>query len=182
MHKGVTLPGWEWRNPYPDKVIRDIDFCTVPESGYNPVPVLVAITGAVARPATGVVEDTIGTAGIKVRLGTQLQDVYYLGVAGIRPDHPYYQKALAAHRAMAVGKRVYIQWDVVREDAQGHTIGWVYLDPDMSRIEFLANAKLIGDGLSGLGAFSGNDRHRTYLENLGFIAQQRKAGMWAAGK
>lgn len=182
MHQGVTLPGWEWRNPYPDKVIRDIDFSTVPETGYSPVPVLVAITGAVARPATGVVEDIIGTAGLKVRLGTQLQDVYYIGVAGIKPDHPYYQKALVAHRAMVVGKKVYIQWDVVREDAEGHAIGWVYLDPDMSRIEFLANAKMIGDGLSPAGAFSGNDRHRTYLENLAFIAQQRKAGMWAEAK
>jgi len=182
MHKGVTLPGWEWRNPSPDKVIRDIDFCTVPESGYSPVPVLVAITGAVARPASGAVEDIIGTAGIKVRLGTQLQDVYYLGVAGIEADHPYYEQALAAHRAMVVGKRVYIQWDVVREDAQGHSVGWVYLDPDMSRIDALVNGKVIGDGLGPVGAFAGNDRHRTYLENLGLIAQQRKAGMWVQGR
>ncbi|MCE5237460.1 hypothetical protein LLH23_03100 [bacterium] len=182
MHRGVTLPGWEWRNPHPDKVIRDLDFCTVPESGYVPVPVLVALTGAVARPAAGVVEDIIGTAGIKVRLGTQLQDVYYLGVAGLRPDHRVYQQALAAHRALVVGQKVYLQWDVVREDAEGRSIAWVYLDPDMSRIAGLANARIIGDGLSPIGAFSGNDRHRTYLENLAFIAQQRKAGMWAEGK
>ena len=136
----------------------------------------------VARPAAGVVEDIIGTAGIRVRLGTQLQDVYYLGVAGLRPDHRVYQQALAAHRALVVGQKVYLQWDVVREDAEGRSIAWVYLDPDMSRIAGLANARIIGDGLSPIGAFSGNDRHRTYLENLAFIAQQRKAGMWAEGK
>lgn len=43
MRKGVVLPGFEWTNPQPARAIRDIDFLTVPESGYSPVPVLVAI-------------------------------------------------------------------------------------------------------------------------------------------
>jgi len=38
------------------------------------------------------------------------------------------------------------------------------------------NARIIGDGLGKLGNYEGNNRHRMYLENLGFIAQQREDG------
>jgi hypothetical protein len=43
------------------------------------------------------------------------------------------------------------------------------------------NAKIIGGGLGKLGNFEGNNRERVYLENVGFIAQQKRAGMWSAG-
>ncbi|MBI2301093.1 MAG: thermonuclease family protein [Armatimonadetes bacterium] len=177
MHK-VTLPGYEWVNPHPERVIRDLDFLHVAENNFGTVPVLVAITGAVQRSSEGLVTDVIGTAGIKIKLGTEEQAVYYIGVAGIPADHPYYQQALAAHRALVVGQKVTLQCDVVTEDADGHALAYVYLTPDTSNIRNLVNAKIIGDGLGKLGNFQGNDRHRMYLENLGFIAQQRKAGMW----
>ena len=178
MHQGVILPGYEWSNPHPEKVIRDIDFRTVPESGYGVVPVLAAITGAVSRPNEGLVTDVIGTAGIRVRLGTQEQEIYYTGVEGLPKDHPYYAEAVAAHRAMVVGRSVWVQDDAVQQDAAARRIAWVYLDGDLSRIDQLANARIIGEGLGKLGDFAGNDRHRTYMENLAFITQQRKLGMW----
>ncbi len=179
MRKGVLLPGCEWVNPHPDKGIQDIDFLTVLESGYNPVPVLAAITCAVNRSPEGVVTDVLGTHGIKVRLGTQEQEVHYIGVAGIPRDHPYYTKAVDAHRALVVGQKVTIQRDVVTQDAEGRELAYVYLGRDTYDVRNLANAKIIGDGLGKLGNFAGNNRQRMYLDNLGFIAQQRKAGMWA---
>ncbi len=182
MRKGVILPGWEWANPHPDKVIRDVDFLTVPESRYSAVPVLVAITGAVNRPLTGTVTDVIGTRGVKVRLGTQEQEVYYLGVAGIDVQHPYALKAVAAHRAMAVGQTVSLQLDQVAQDPAGHLLAWVFLGRDHSQINNLLNGRVVGEGLAKLGSFHGNARHRMFLENLGFIAQQRRAGLWAEGK
>jgi endonuclease YncB( thermonuclease family) len=178
MRKGTILPGYEWVNLHPDKPVRDLDFLTVPESGYGPVPVLAALTGAVNRASEGVVIDVIGTQGVKVRLGTQEQEVYYIGVAGIANDHPFYQQALAAHRALVVGQKVVLQSDIVTQDAEGRTLAYVYLGKDVYDLRNLVNAKLIGDGLGKLGNFAGNDRHRMYLENLGFIAQQGKKGMW----
>ncbi len=179
MHKGALLPGWEWVNPNPDKVIRDIDFLTLPETGYGPVPVLVAITGAVGRPPVGVVTDVIGTQGVRVKLGTQVQDIYYIGVVGLDPKHPFYGKAVAAHRAMAVGQTVTVQDDAVTQDADGHRIAYVYLGRDLSLIGECLNTKVIGNGLGRLGNFEGNNMHRVYLENLGLIARQNKTGMWA---
>jgi len=181
MHQGVILPGYEWTNPHPDRVIRDIDFLTVPESGYYPVPVLVAITGAVSRPMQGVVTDVTGTQGVKVKLGTQEQEVYYIGVAGIPQGHPYHDQAVQAHRALVVGQTVTILNDVVTQDATGHWVAYVYLGRDPSNATTFVNAKIIGSGLGKLGNFEGNNRERVYLENVGFIAQQKKVGMWSTG-
>ncbi|MBM3474613.1 MAG: hypothetical protein FJX75_15220 [Armatimonadetes bacterium] len=181
MHQGVILPGYEWTNPHPDKVIRDLDFLTVPESGYYPVPVLAAITGAVSRPTEGVVTDVIGTQGVKVKLGTQEEEVYYIGVAGLPADHPYYAQALEAHRAMVVGQTVTLISDVVTQDAAGRRLAYVYVGRDPSNASQFVNAKIIGGGLSKLGNFEGNSRERVYLENVGFIASQKKVGLWSVG-
>jgi hypothetical protein len=181
MHQGVILPGYEWTNPHPDRVIRDLDFLTAPESGYGPVPVLAAISGAVSRPTEGVVTDVIGIQGAKVRLGTQEEEVYYIGVAGLPADHPYYPQAVEAHRAMVVGQTVTLLSDVVTQDAAGHRLAYVYLGRDPSNASQFVNAKLIGGGLSKLGNFEGNSRERVYLENVGFIASQKKVGLWSAG-
>ncbi len=181
MRKGIVLPGYEWTNPNPEKVIRDVDFLTVPENGYGCIPILVGLTGAVSKPSRGVVTDVIGTAGIKVRLGTQEEDIYYVGVEGIGKDNPYYPKAVEAHRQMVAGQSVQIVDDVVTRNAAGQHIAYVYLG-DVFDVRGLVNARIIGDGLGKLGNFEGNTGRRMYLENLGFIAQQRKAGMWATGK
>jgi hypothetical protein len=181
MHQGVILPGYEWANPHPEQVIRDLDFLTVPESGYSPVPVLAAITGAVSRPMQGVVTDVIGTQGIKVQLGTQEEDVYYIGVAGIPQDHPYYAPAVQAHRALVVGQKVTLVNDVVTQDSAGRRLAYVYLGGDPSNASSFVNAKIIGGGLGKLGNFEGNSRERVYLENVGFIAQQKQVGMWSVG-
>jgi hypothetical protein len=177
MRKGIILPGYEWTNPHPEKGIRDIDFLTVPENGYGCIPILAGLTGAVSRPSRGLVTDVIGTAGLKVRLGTQEEEIYYIGVDGIGRDNPYYAKAVEAHRNLVVGQTVQIVDDVVTRNAAGQHIAYVYLG-DVYDVRSLVNAKIIGDGLGKLGNFEGNTARRMYLENLGFIAQQGKAGMW----
>jgi len=178
MHKGVTLVAWEWVNPHPEKPVRDVDFCTSPENGYTTVPVLAGISGAVQQATEGVVVDVIGTAGIKVKLGALVQDVYYTGTTGIPADHPYYAKAVAAHKALVVGQKVRLVDDVMTQNTAGQRISYVYTG-DIFDIHSLVNATIIGDGLGKLGNFEGNNRHRMYLENLGFIASQRKVGMWS---
>jgi hypothetical protein len=174
---GIMLPGWEWPNPHPDKAIRELDFVAPPEGGYGCIPLLVAITAARTQTDTGLVTDVLGTAGVKVKLGTQEQDIYYIGSAGIEPKHPFHAQAVAAHRALVVGKKVRVVYDVVRQNSSGQALAYVYL-PDEN--DDLANAKIIGDGLGALGNFEGNNTQRMYFENLGFIAKQSKKGMWAA--
>ena len=141
------------------------------------IPLLVAITAARTQTDTGIVTDVIGTAGVKVKLGTQEQAIYYIGSAGIEPQHPFHAQAVAAHRALVAGKKVRVVYDVVRQNSAGQTLAYVYL-PDEN--DDLANAKIIGDGLGALGNFEGNNTQRMYFENLGFIAKQSKKGMWAA--
>jgi endonuclease YncB( thermonuclease family) len=180
MRKGVVLPGFEWVNPHPEKPIRDLDFVANPD---NPgaVPALVAITAAVNRSTEGVVTDVVGTDGLIVRFASQEQEVRYIGVAGPTKDQPFYDQAVAAHRALAVGQKVTIRQDVVARDAEGRTLAYVFLGKDTYDIRNLLNAKLIGEGLGKPGNFAGNAQHRMVLENLGFIAKQRQAGVWAEG-
>ena len=65
---GVWLPCYEWANPHPEKVIRNIDFCAVPKHDYGPVATLVGITAASLQADEGVVTDVINTRGIKVKI------------------------------------------------------------------------------------------------------------------
>jgi hypothetical protein len=179
MRKGVVLIAYEWANPHPEKPIRDVDFLTVEANGYGTVPVLAGLTAAVMQTNEGVVTDVIGTQGVRVKLGTEEVEVYYIGTVGIKPDHPYHDAAVAAHRALVVGQKVTLRDDVVTHNAAGQRLTYVYLGTDIFNVNNLVNAKLIGDGLGELGNFEGNTREKMYLENLGFIAKQRKAGMWA---
>jgi hypothetical protein len=182
MRKGVCLLCYEWVNPHPDKTITDIDFAAAQESRFEPIPSLVGLTAASLQPSEGVIEDVIDTRGVKVRLGTQLKDVYYIGTTGIEKSNPFYDQAVAAHRAMAVGQKVTIVPDVVTQNAAGQALAYVYLGTATYEVRNMLNARVVGDGLGKLGNFEGNNQHRMYLENLGFITQQGKKGMWGAGK
>jgi hypothetical protein len=175
MRKGVVITGYEWVNPHPEKAVVDVDFLTTPT--FEAVPGLLGLTAARERPTEGVVTDIIGTRGLKVKLGTEVQEIYYIGSAGIDEKDPYYAKAIEAHKAMVVGKKVLIEMDVVTQNSAGQKLAYVFLD--QVDVRNLVNGRIIGDGLGKLGSFEGNGRYRMYLENLGFIASQRKMGMWA---
>jgi hypothetical protein len=178
LHKGVTIMLYEWVNPQPDKEIAGVDFARV-DDYYNSVPVMVGLTAAMLQSSEGLVTDVIGLHGVKVRLGTQVVDVNYIGVAALDERHPFYAEALAAHKAMVIGKKVNVQDDVVTVNATGQRMAYVFLSEGDIDLRNLVNARLIGDGLSKLGNFEGNTRHRMYLENLGFIAGQGRKGLWA---
>jgi hypothetical protein len=127
-----------------------------------------------------VVTDVIGTQGVKVKLGSQVQEVCYIGVVGIPADHPYHARAVASHRALAVGQKVFLREDVNAKNQAGQRLAYVFLALERyENVRNLLNAKVIGDGLGSPGNFEGNNVHRMYLENLGFIARQGKKGMWA---
>ena len=178
---GIMLPGWEWANPHPEKVITDIDFQTTPENNFQPVPCLVGITTAVMQADEGVVTGVIDTRGLKVRLGTQEREIYYIGVGGIEKGHWYYDQAVAAHKAMVVGQKVRIVHNVVSRNGAGQDIAYVYLGGD-TLAGNLVNGKLLAAGLARLGEFEGNDRLRMYMINLAEPAKWRKVGMWAGQK
>jgi hypothetical protein len=179
MRKGVCLFCHEWVNPHPDRDLRDVDFLKGPEAGAEVVPVLVGLSGATVQADEGVVVDVIGTAGVKVQLGSQVQDIYYIGVVGIPADHPFYARAVAAHKALAVGQKVLVREDVNARNAAGQRIAYVFLALEhYENVRNLLNARVIGDGLGSPGNFEGNNLHRMYLENLGFITKQGKKGMW----
>jgi hypothetical protein len=179
MHKGVLITGYEWVNPHPEKAVRDVDFLTVPKMD-EALSGLLGLTVARERPTEGVVTDVIGTRGVKVKLGTEVQDVYYIGTVGVDEKHPFYAKAVEAHKAMVVGKKVLIQTDVVATNSAGQKLAYVFLD--QVDVRSLVNGRIIGGGLGKLGNFEGNGRYRMYLENLGFIASQGKVGLWAGSK
>ena len=174
MRKGVAVYCTEWTNPSPDKEIRSVDFLAVSN---GPVALLVGLSGATFQPTEGVIEEVIGTAGVRVRLGTQLVDIYYIGVVGLPTTHPYYATAVSEHRALAVGQKVTISDDVVRQNAAGQRIAYVFAGPP--ELRNLLNAQVIAAGLGKLGNFEGNARHRDYLNNLGFIATQNRKGIWS---
>jgi hypothetical protein len=177
---GIMLPAYEWANPHPEKAIKNLDFVSTPEGQDGAVSMLIAITAATMQADEGIVTDVIDTRGVKVRLGTQVKDIYYIGVGGIEKNHPYYNTAVAAHKAMVVGQKVKIVYDVVRQNAAGQTVAYVYLGEPMAGN--LVNGKVIGNGLGKLGEFEGNDRLRMYLINLGEPAKWRKVGMWEEKK
>ena len=182
VRKNVIVLEYEWVNPSAQKEIATVDFCRYDEKS-DGVPILAGITAATLSSDQGVAEDVIGTEGVRVRLGTQLVDVYYIGVKGLAKDHVFYADALAAHKAMVVGKKVNVLDDVVVKNSAGQRLAYVYLaDPSGLLPGNMLNARVIGDGLGKLGNFEGNNRHRMYLENLGFIAGQGKKGLWAKEK
>jgi hypothetical protein len=183
MRKNVIVLQYECVNPNPQKEIATVDFCRFDEKSSDGVPILAGITAATLTSDQGVAEDVIGTEGVRVRLGTTLVDVYYIGVKGLAKDHPFYADAVAAHKAMVVGKKVNVQDDVVVKNTAGQRLAYVYLsDPNGLQPGNMLNARVIGDGLGRLGNFEGNNRQRMYLENLGFIANQGKKGFWAKEK
>ena len=123
----------------------------------------------------------IGTAGLKIRLGSQVQDIYYIGVVGLPADSPFYARAVADHKALAVGQKVFLRDDVNARNQAGQRIAYVFLATEnYENLRNLLNAKILGAGLGSLGNFEGNNQHRMYLENLGFIAKQGRKGMWGA--
>jgi hypothetical protein len=179
---GVGIWGYEWANPHPEKLVMDIDF-QVPDNApyYQTLPLLVAITAATMQADEGIVTGVIDTRGIKVKLGTQEKEIYYIGVGGIEKNHPYYAAAVEAHKAMVLGRSVKIVYDVVRQNNAGQSIAYVYLGGD-TQAGNLVNGKVLADGLAKLGEFEGNDRLRMYLINVGEPAKWRKVGMWGEGK
>ena len=57
-------------------------------------------------------------------------------------------------------------------------MAYVYVGDDVLA-GALINGKVLGDGLSRLGDFEGNERMRMLLTNMGEPAKWKKVGMWA---
>jgi hypothetical protein len=178
MKKGLVALCYEWANPHPEKEITTVDFLSEPKSNYEAVVFLLGLTAATAQANEGVVEDIIGTAGVKVKIGTQIKDFYYVGVVGIDKSNAYYDKALAAHKAMAVGQKVTVFLGEMPKASDGRTLAYVCLGKDAGDVRNMLNTRILGDGLGKVGNFEGNNRHRMFMENLSFITEQGKKGMF----
>jgi hypothetical protein len=178
VNQNVTVYCYEWTNPHPEKEIQTLDFLTEPKSGYAPVPILVGLTAATLHANDGIVEDVIGTRGIRVRTGNRTIEVAYIGLTGLPKGHGFYAEAVAKHKAMVVGKKVSLLDDALTKNKDGQRLCYVHFGTDTSKMETLVNAMLISEGLSDAGDYEANNRQRAYFENLKFIAEQSKRGLW----
>jgi len=173
----VTAYCYEWQNPHPEKEIATVDFLTEPKSGYAPVPILVGLTAATLHANEGVVEDVIGTKGIRVVPATGRSRWL---TSSDRPAEG--TRLLCGRRGeaqdMVVGKQVRLVDDALTAE-QGRP-ALVLRSPrtNAPAMDTMVNAMLIGEGLSDAGDYEANNRQRAYLENLKFIAEQSKRGMW----
>ena len=148
------------------------------KSDPSALPILLGLTGATEPDNLGVIEDVIGTAGVRVRLESGSIDVYYIGAEPLLPGHPYHAQAVAAHRALVAGRKVSLRNDAVTRNARGQRIAYVFLG-DEEAVPNLVNARLIADGLAKAGNFEGNTRYSVYLQNLELITRQNRKGLWA---
>jgi len=179
----TIIIGLEWKNPHPEKVVRDIDFIGTADNDYRSVPILMGITTAVEQSSQGIVTDVIGVSGVKVKLGNQEQEIYYIGVDPLAESTPFYADAVKQHKDLVLGKKVDIAYDIISQNESGQNIAYIFLSDEKSgEIASMVNGKIIGAGLGKLGNFGGNTKHKMFLENLGFIAQQSKRGIWAENK
>ncbi len=167
---------YEWINPKPDVEITSVDFTRADDSRAA-VPVMVGLTVAVRQAEEGVVTGVIGLHGVTVRLGDRTEEVHYIGIDPLEEQHPFHAEALEAHKALVMGRQVRIQEDTLPRDAQGRQLAYVLLGDDEAESLDMVNARLIGEGLAPIGSFQDNNRHRTYLENLAFIAGQGRKGI-----
>lgn len=178
VRKGVNVLQYEWVNPEPEKEISEVDFARAGDN-YGGVPVLVGVTAASLKADSGIVTEVVGLRGVKVRLGARIVDVDYIGVDPLDVNDPFHARAVEAHRTMVVGRKVLIQDDAVPVNPAGRRVAYVFLDDGSDcALRNLVNARIVGEGLSKIGNFEGNTRHRMYFENLAFIASQGKKGLW----
>jgi len=180
---GVSIYCYEWKNPEPAKNIKSIDFMTVPASGFSPVPALAGLTVAEtvkrkALPASATVVDVIGTAGLKIEKGNRTFDIYYIGVKGLTPKHPYYKKAVEKHRKMCLGKKIDLHASAVKTDPEGNLLSYVYFSGEKKKSSNSINAKILGQGLGEKGNFHGNNESQMDFGNLEFISKSNKTGLW----
>jgi hypothetical protein len=66
--------------------------------------------------------------------------------------------------------------------ADGRTLAYVCLGKDPGDVRNMLNTRVLGDGLGKVGNFEGNNRHRMFMENLSFITEQGKKGMFGEKK
>ncbi len=175
---GVWLPCYEWANPHPEKVIRDIDFCAVPKHDYGPVATLVGITAASLQADEGVVTDVINTRGIKVKIG----DAGKGSVLHRRGRHRREAPVLCEgpRSTQGHGGRQEGQARLRRRPAeQCRSDARLRVYRRRSRHGQPRQRTHRGQRPGALGDFQGNDRLRMYLMNTGEPAKWHKVGMWA---
>ncbi|WP_339756156.1 thermonuclease family protein [Algoriphagus aquimarinus] len=92
-----------------------------------------------------------------------------------RTEIEYFGKEASAHvKALLIGKRVRLVYDVGRYDRYKRTLAYVYLEDG----RFL-NALLVQDGYATAATFPPNVKYAEYFKKLEKEARSRKAGMWA---
>lgn len=126
----------------------------------------------------GYVERIVDGDTIKVRLGSDLETVRYIGVDTPETVHPTrgvepYGKAASRFNASLVeGKRVRLEVDVERRDRYGRLLAYVYVD------SLFVNAELLRQGYAQLMTVPPNVRHVEEFVLLQREARPAGAGLW----
>ena len=74
-------------------------------------------------------------------------------------------------------KKVYLEYDVDREDDYGRTLAYVYIDGGSTMVQ----AKLLEAGMATTMTIQPNSKYAAYLYGVMVEARENKAGFWATG-
>ncbi len=129
-----------------------------------------ALQGAVVRVVDG---DTI-----RVRVGTRVERVRYIGVNTPEIRHPRKseelggREALALNRRLVEGKTVRLELDVQSHDRHGRLLAYVWVG------ETMINAELVRLGYAQVMTVPPNVRHHDLFLRLQRDARQAGRGLW----
>jgi micrococcal nuclease len=143
-----------------------------------PLTRLLILVLTVQMAVFGHVERVVDGDTIRVRVGTALETVRYIGVDTPETVHPTrgvepYGKAASRFNASLVeGKQVRLEFDVERRDRYGRLLAYVYVDT------LFVNAELVRRGYAQLMTIPPNVRHVDHFVRSQRDAREAGAGLW----
>jgi micrococcal nuclease len=117
---------------------------------------------------------------VKVRIGSRLDTVRYIGVdtpEEVKPGVPvecFSRRAAARNRSLVDGKPVLLRLDRNPRDRYGRLLAYVYRASD----ELFVNAALVREGFARQDPFPDNTAHAGLFARLDARARARRAGLW----
>lgn len=117
---------------------------------------------------------------VEVRIGTEIEDVRYIGVdtpETVKPGAPvecFGPRASRFNHRLVEGKRVRLVFGVERRDAYGRLLSYVYLGP------LFVNAELLRRGFGRTLTIAPNDRFAGRFNRLENAAGRAGRGLWSA--
>jgi micrococcal nuclease len=99
--------------------------------------------------------------------------VRYIGVDAPSRGEPFFDICRTANKALVENKKVMVHSDVVKTDADGRLLIYLYAE------NVFVNAELIKNGYGLVAAPDGNVQHREFFLSLQQEARKNRQGVWA---